>query len=149
MKPNNVQNEYPNAFYLFFLLPIIALIAPVVLIPIEKIFPYPCIIEEIVKVIFVLFILCLPSKNFQIKLAIFIAFLFAFSENFFYLSNFVTSENTSLFFQRFVLTGALHISTVLIILIPAQKYRPLIFPAAILAIFVHYIYNQNIYLLFR
>src|SRR4030042_4206450 len=124
------------AALLFFL----TLIAPLLLIPIEKIFPYPYIIEEMAKAAFVLFIVRLPVKTFQIKLAVFIGFLFAFSENFFYLPNFIENGNLSLFFQRFALAGSLHILTILIILIPSQKRRYLIFPATIFAMVAHYFY---------
>ena|SRR4030042_2083256 len=133
------------AALLFFL----TLIAPLLLIPIEKIFPYPHIIEEIFKAILVLFILKIPPKNFQIKLALFIGFLFAFSENFFYLPNFIESGNLGLFFQRFALASSLHILTILIILIPSQKRRYLIFPATIFAMVAHYFYNQLIVFLIK
>ena len=126
-----------------------ALIAPIFLIPVEKVFPYPYAVEELMKVVFVLLILRLPPKSFQIKLAVFIGFLFAFSENFFYLPNFIESGNLSLFFQRFVFASLLHILAILIILIPSQKRRYLIFPAAILAMVAHYLYNQLIVFLIK
>lgn len=133
------------AILLFFL----ALIAPLIIIPMEKVLPYPYIIEEVVKVFFILLILRLPGRSFQIKLAIFIAFLLAFSENFFYLSNFIGSEISGLFFQRFILTSFLHTATALIILIPAQKDRRLILLALPLAIMVHYFYNQLAVVIFK
>lgn len=125
---------------LLFFLP---LSIPLFLIPIEKILPYPYIIEELVKFFLVLLILRISNKPFQIKLAIFTAFLFAFSENFFYLTNFISNENTLLFFWRFITTSLLHILTILIILVPSQKKYSLIFPALFLAIAIHYFYNRT------
>jgi hypothetical protein len=133
------------AISLFFL----ALAGPLLLLPMEKAFPYPYIAEELAKVIFVILILRLPPRAFQIKLAVFIGFLFAFSENFFYLPSFIENGNFYLFFQRFTLTSLLHILTILIILIPSQKRRYLIFPAAILAMIAHYFYNQLIVFLIK
>jgi hypothetical protein len=133
-----------NYIFVAALLFISTLIAPLALIPVEKVFPYPYAVEELVKIVFVLLILRFPPKTFQIKLAVFIGFLFAFSENFFYLPNFIENGDFCLFFQRFILTSLLHILTILIILFPAQKKRYLIFPAAILAMLAHYLYNQLI-----
>jgi hypothetical protein len=143
---NNKQTE---PLYLFILLPILALIAPLILLPIEKIVSYPYILEEIFKVIMVFLILTIHGKPFQIKLAIFLAFFFAFSENFFYLSNPTLYGSPVIFIERFFLVSILHIFTVLIILIPSQKYRFLIFPSMLLAMFIHYFYNQSIILLFK
>jgi hypothetical protein len=136
MKPR--ENYIQTAILLFFL----ALAAPLALIPIEKIFPYPYIAEELAKFALILLVLRLPSKIFQAKVAIFVAFLFAFSENFFYLSSFIGNGISSLFFYRFLLTSILHISTALIILIPIQKTRHLAVPALAAAISIHYLYNE-------
>ena len=146
---NNFPKKSSDVFYLFFLLPILALIAPIVLLPIEKILPYPYILEELAKTILVFLILTIAGKLFQIKLAIFIGFLFALSENIFYLSHSTLYASPIFFIERFFLTSALHILTTLIILLPAQKNRRLIFPAALLAILTHYFYNQFIVLLFK
>jgi hypothetical protein len=143
------MNKKANYIFVAALLFFSALIAPLALIPVEKILPFPYIIEEILKAILVLFILKLSPKSFQIKLALFIGFLFAFSENFFYLPSFIENGNLDLFFQRFFLTSFLHILTILIILISSQKRRYLIFPAAILAMIVHYFYNQLIVFLIK
>ena len=148
--PNNhADNNAANYTYLSLVLPILALIAPIVLFPLEKVLPYPHILEELTKAFLVFLILAIPGKFFQIKLAVFIGFFFAFSENFFYLSSFIETENLTSFIQRFFLTGFFHILTMLIILISAQKYRYLIFPALLLAMLLHYTYNQNIPLLFH
>jgi hypothetical protein len=116
---------------------------------VEKILPYPYVIEEVVKIFFVLLILGLPGKIFQLKLAVFIAFLFAFSESFFYLSNFTEAGNAVGFIQRFFLVGFFHILTMLIILIPAQKKSWLIIPALFIVICLHYFFNQSVPLFFH
>jgi hypothetical protein len=138
------DNYIPIAISLFFL----ALISPLLLIPLEKLIPYPYIVEELVKGVFVLLILCLPSKNFQIKLAVFIAFLFSFSENFFYLSNFIIDRNISSFFERFIFASLLHAITILIILLPSQKNSRLFFPAIFIAMLFHFLYNYMIPIFF-
>jgi len=138
------MDKKTNYIFIAVFLFLSASIAPVILIPVEKVFPYPYVVEELAKVVFALLILRLPPKSFQIKLAIFIGFLFAFSENFFYLPNFIENGNFQLFFQRYALTGLLHILTILIILLPSQRKRYLIFPAAVLAMLAHYFYNQLI-----
>ncbi|MCX6765471.1 MAG: PrsW family glutamic-type intramembrane protease [Candidatus Moranbacteria bacterium] len=145
---NNNQNK-TDVSYLFFLLPILALIAPVILLPIEKIIPYPYILEEMFKATMVFLILTIPGKSFQIKLTIFLGFFFALSENFFYLSNSILYGSPAIFIERFFLASILHIFTILIILLSAQKNRRLIFPAALLAMLIHYFYNQSVMFLLK
>ena len=149
MKTDNIQKKYLGYSYAFFLLPLIALIGPIVLIPIEKVLPYPYILEEIVKVIMVFLILSTTGKIFQIKLATFAGFFFALSENIFYLSSPNLYTSPDIFLKRFFLVSLLHIITILAILIPSQKYRFLILPATLIAMFIHYFYNQNIMLFFQ
>ena len=134
------QNYPLIAIFIF----IFSLAFPLLLLPIEKTLPYPYILEEVAKAILILLALRISSKNFQIKLAIFIAFLFAFSENFFYLSVFAQNESLPIFFQRFIITSLLHILTALIILLPSQKNSRLFFPAILIAMLFHFLYNHAI-----
>lgn len=145
---NSMSQKKDYVFVAVFLF-LLALISPLVLIPVEKYLPYPFIIEEITKAFFVILILGIFSNFFQIKLATFIAFIFSFSESLFYLSNFIEIRDLSGFFQRFFLTACLHILTILIIIIPSQKNRYLLIPALLVAIIVHFYYNQIILTLFR
>lgn len=133
-----------NFLYLSVILPILALISPLILLPIEKIIPYPHIVEEIIKAIFVLLILLIPGRLFQFKLAVFIGFLFALSENVFYLTNGLLYESPLIFLERILAVSFFHILTLSIILFFGQKKRWLIIPALVIAILIHYFYNQII-----
>jgi hypothetical protein len=140
LKNKNLTDNYLLAF----LLPLAALLSALILLPLEKVLPYPYIIEEISKAFLVFLILSISGKFFQIKLAIFIGFFFALSENIFYLTSPVLYQSPLLFLQRIALVSFFHIFTLLIILFCGQKKRWLIIPALIFAIFIHYFYNQTI-----
>lgn len=143
MKNKNFDTD--SAIVLILLL---ALVSPLLLLPLEKILPYPYIIEELLKAAFVLAIIHLPKKATQIKTVLLAAFLFALSENIFYLANFIDGQFISAFGKRFLLTAVLHILTAMIIFFPAQKKRALIVPGLLLAMLIHYFYNQLILTIF-
>jgi hypothetical protein len=144
LKNNSTEVESSEKYYLSIVLPIIALLSALFLLPLEKLFPYPYIFEEIIKAFLVFLILSISGKFFQIKLAFFIGFFFALSENIFYLTSPVLYQSPVLFLQRIALVSFFHIFTLLIILFCGQKKRWLIIPALIFAMFIHYFYNQNI-----
>ncbi len=125
-----------------FLICLTTLVLPIILMPIESIAPYPFVFEEILKTILVLLILKFSKHQNQLILVVAITFLFALSENIFYSTNFITNGILYNFWQRFILTTTLHILTALIILLPSQKKIELITPATILAMIIHYFYNQ-------
>jgi len=127
---------------------LIAFVAPLVLIPLEKLLPYPHIFEELFKAGLILFILKLPSKMLQLKITLLVGLFFAFSENVFYLANFITNGIIVSFWRRMVLTTAVHILTTTVILLPSQKKRAFIMPATIVAILIHFLYNQLALVLF-
>ncbi|MGB9585843.1 MAG: PrsW family glutamic-type intramembrane protease, partial [Anaerolineales bacterium] len=133
---------------MIFLICLVALILPLVLIPIEHIAPYPYIIEEIAKAILILAILKTSRYKSQLTITLMATFLFAFSENIFYSTNFITDGILSSFWQRFLLTTSLHILTAVVILLPSQKKLKLIVPATILAMIIHYFYNELVIVLF-
>lgn len=143
-KNNLTENKPPEKYYLAIILPIIALLSVLLLLPLEKLFPYPYIFEEIIKAFLVFLILAVSGKIFQIKLAVFIGFFFALSENIFYLTSPELYQSPLLFLQRIALVSFLHIFTLLLILFCGQKKRWLIIPALILAMLIHYFYNQTI-----
>jgi len=127
---------------IIFLVFILAFIAPLILIPLEKILPYPHVVEEIVKAILITFILKLSSQKLQFKTSVLFGLLFATSENMFYLANFITNNLTAFFLQRVLLTTTLHVLTTIIIFLPSQKRKILIIPATVLAMFIHFLYNK-------
>lgn len=128
-----------------FLVCLIALVLPLVLIPMGRVVSHFFIIEEIVKAILILQILKFSSRKNQLKITLMMLFLFAFSENMFYLTNFITDGILYSFWQRFILTTTLHALTGLIIFLPSRQNQQLVFPATFLAMFVHFLYNQVVY----
>lgn len=125
-----------------------ALILPIVLIPVEKMAPYPYIVEEIAKAVLIFQILKNSKRKNQLALTLTVAFLFALSENIFYSTNFITNGIFYNFWQRFLLTTSLHLLTAIIILLPSQKKVKLMAPATLLAMLIHYLYNQLVLLIF-
>jgi hypothetical protein len=126
----------------------VALVSPLFLIPLENSAPYPYFIEEIVKAMLIFNIIKFSSLKKQLKLTLVMAFLFAFSENMFYLINFISSGTLQGFCQRCLLTTTLHLLTAIIILLPSQKKLKLIIPATIIAMIIHYFYNQLVLIIF-
>jgi hypothetical protein len=120
---------------------LLAIISPLFLIPIEKLFPYPYVVEELIKVAGILLILKMADSSFQTKLAIIFSLLFSLSESIFYLPNFTNQSFFEPFIQRIFLTGMLHTLTILIILFSAKKKRWLLFISVPFAMFIHYLYN--------
>jgi len=126
------------------LTPLLALIAPFVVWPIELILPYPHIIEELAKAVLVFTLLNLPERLEKIKLAILIGVLFAFSESVLYLFNIQLVGSMRTYFVRLLVTIPLHVITTLIILLPALKNKKLIIVGVLLAFLVHYLFNLYI-----
>lgn len=140
LKNEKLSDNYSLAFFL----PLASLLSALLLLPLEKILPYPHIIEEITKTVLVFFVLVIPGKAFQFKLTILLGFLFALSENIFYLTNPQLYQFPLQFLQRIAVVSFFHIFTMLILLLAGQKKRWLIFPTLIFTMFLHFFYNQNI-----
>lgn len=131
-----------------FLLPLLALIAPFILWPIEIIFPYPYIVEELAKAFL---ILLLRTDTFQVyyadtfrpklKLVALAGILFALSESVLYLFNIYFVGNLELLLIRLIATSTLHVSTFLIIYIASLKSMKLLPLGIVLAVLVHYLFN--------
>lgn len=140
--------EKNNNFAIIFLVWLAALILPLILIPFEKLAPYPYVIEEIVKATLIYIILKNSDRQNQLKLSLVAAFLFALSENIFYSTNFITNGILYSFWQRTILTTGLHLFTTVIIFLPSQRKLKLIVPATLVAMVIHYFYNQLVLLIF-
>jgi hypothetical protein len=143
------MHKEKNTALIAFLVCLTALISPLVLIPIEKAVPYPYIVEELFKAILIFYVIKLFDETIQTKLALLAGFLFSLSENVFYLANFISNGlYYSTFWQRSLLTTSLHLLTMTIILLPSQKRIYCIIPATIVAIIIHFLYNQTVLSLF-
>ena len=125
-----------------YVLPLVGLILPFLCWTIELILPYPYIIEELGKAVFVFFVWQLPRQSRRIKVTILMGIFFTLSEMVFYLFNFSFTGSMPLFFLRLLLTTTLHITTLLIILLPTIKSKKLILLSFPLAMAVHYLYNN-------
>lgn len=119
---------------------LIAFVSPLVLLPVEKVLPYPFIIEEIVKLILVSLIL-LRKQNSKWIWVFLIGFLFTVSESAFYLSNFLLIGDLSLFPLRIVLTGALHSATAVVMYMFGKRNAIFLTAGFLLAVVAHYIFN--------
>ncbi len=123
-------------------LPLVGLIIPFFCWAIEVLLPYPYIIEELGKAIFIFFAWKFPLKLTKIKLTILMAVFFSFSEGVFYLFRFSFSGSLLFFSLRLLLTTLLHTTTSLVILLPTLKSKKLILISLPLAMIIHYLYND-------
>ena len=85
-------------------------------------------------------------SSFKQKIAagLIFGFLFGLSENLLYLNNIYQLGDFSIFWQRFFLTGSMHIITVLVILLSGLKAKKNIIWGLLLAIAGHLIFNYFI-----
>lgn len=122
-----------------------SLSAPLFLIPIEKFLPYPYLIEELIKLIIVGVIIKAENKTKNFIIWVILAgILFSISESIFYLVNIFANGNLILFPKRLILTGVLHLGTILLLYVSLRKnlfWATVGFSSAIL---IHYLYNSLI-----
>jgi len=120
-----------------------AIASPLPLIIIEKILPFPFLIEEILKLIAVLILLRQTKiiKRDLLPIAIIVGLLFAVSESIFYLINILSTENFNIFYLRLLLTSTLHMLTIGIIYVLAKRGVIGIVAGLTTAILIHYFYN--------
>ena len=122
--------------------PLLALIAPFLIWPLELLLPLPFLVEELVKaaVIYIGW----PSAPVRTKLlfAALTGLLFGFSESVLYLVNFLGWGNMAQYFLRLAVALPLHAFTSIIILLPGLKYRHLVILGLPPAILIHYLYNR-------
>lgn len=118
------------------------LVLPIILISIINFTGQSEIIEEIGKVLVVLFIILRnPSWKIRLEGAMVFGLLFGLSENIFYLINFLGTENYHIFLLRFVTTIPMHIVTVLIIFIFTEIKKYFWIFGLILSVLVHFLFN--------
>ncbi len=120
----------------------LAVAAPFLLWPVEILFPYPHLFEEILKLILVLLILKSSGKvSKKIILGAKLGIVFAFSESILYLLNIFQIGQPGLFLLRLALTIPLHIGTMMLMILPGLKKKEFIFIGFLLAVILHYGYN--------
>ncbi len=125
---------------------LIAISSPLFLLPLEKILPFPYIIEESVKLVIVGIIIKAENetKNNFLIWVILAGILFAISESIFYLVNIFIVGDLMLFPKRLLFTGILHVGTILLFYVFVKKGRLWAVAGFIGAIFIHYLYNSLI-----
>lgn len=122
---------------------LLALASPLLLLPVEKILPYPHFIEEVIKLVIV-GVIIKTEKQTKRNLWFWIfmvGFLFAISESILYLVNIFALGDLMAFPKRLVLTGGLHIGTVMLMYLLGRKKYAGLFVGFIIAIAIHYFFN--------
>ncbi len=119
-----------------------SLFAPFLLWPIEYLFPYPYVVEELAKTVIVFFALkSKASLSTYYRTFIIAGVLFAFSETVLYMININLFGRVSLIFIRFFSTSILHSLTFIIIAAFGLKNKRLIGVGFVLSALIHYLYN--------
>ncbi|MBU1031566.1 PrsW family intramembrane metalloprotease [Patescibacteria group bacterium] len=129
---------------MYFLIPLVAAIAPFVIWPIELLLPFPYIIEEIVKGILIVFVIDLPGRTSQVKIVLASAAIFTLSETVLYILNISLVGDFSTLLIRFILTNIMHSLTMLIILISTFKHKWFMSIGVAAAILIHYFFNLTV-----
>lgn len=122
---------------------LISLASPLLLLPIEKLLPYPHFIEEAVKLAVVV-IMIRAEKEIKESLAVWVftaGFLFTVSESILYLTNILALGNYMLFPIRLVLTGGLHTGTIMLMYVLGRKNNFGLLLGFMGAIIIHYSFN--------
>ncbi len=119
---------------------IIALISPLILIPIEGIFPHPFIVEELFKYILLLGI----NKKKQRRLieSVLVGFLFNLTETFLYIPSIINSGKISVLWGRLFYTGLMHGITCALMYLGIKKNKYFGLIALILAMLLHFGFNK-------
>jgi len=125
---------------------LISLAAPLFLLPVEKLLPYPHVIEELLKlvIVFLIYKSAKETKTDLLKWVVIAAVLFTISESVFYLANIFALGNISLFTQRLLLTGTLHLGTFLLLYFSIKKNYFWLAGGVTASILIHYFYNSII-----
>jgi hypothetical protein len=123
-----------------------SLAAPILLLPLEKLLPYPYILEELTKY----FLVSLIFKNKDRKdsnnwfYVLYAGLLFTFSESILYISNIISLGRYWDFPARLLLTGTLHVSTMLIMFWGMKRGWLISTVTLLITFFIHYFFNLAI-----
>ncbi len=122
-----------------------ALIAPIMLIPIEYFLPYPHVVEEFVKLLIVLiYVRGIVKRHSSIIIIALLGGLFALSENVLYTLNFLQTGSLNVFLLRIGATTVLHIFTMICMYVSGKKWMYGYFFGFALAVLIHYFYNSTV-----
>lgn len=120
-----------------------ALIAPIMLIPVEHFLPYPHVVEELVKLLLVLIYVRGVTKGQTSSIVvILLGCLFALSENVLYLLNFLQTGSLNVFLVRIGVTTVLHVFTIICMYVSGKKWMYGYIGGFVVAVMTHYLYNS-------
>jgi len=123
---------------------LLGLFGPFLVWPLEKLLPYPHIIEELFKVLVVFFVIkTKPTLKEGLKSVIWAGILFASTETVLYSINIASYGNPSLLFTRLFATAILHCLTFAIIFVLGRRKMGLLV-GFFLAVLIHSLYNRYI-----
>lgn len=114
-------------------------IIPIILIPIESIIPYACIVEEIVKFGLV-FGLAKTKKN-HLVAPLLAGFLFNLTETFLYIPNIIKIGDPTLLIKRLLITGFMHMFTTTLMYLGVRKNIYFGILSLIIATSIHCLFN--------
>lgn len=114
--------------------------SPFALFFLEKIFPYPYLVEELTKSLFIFYLNSRKIKK-EFLMVIIFSLGFTFSEAIIYLNQILFNNDIFLFFFRIFLTGFLHFFTLLIIYFFSKFENFFVVFGLILAVIFHYYFN--------
>lgn len=115
-----------------------ALILPLAALLIERLLPYPYIVEELLKGSLVISL----KKN-KLVLSFLIGVFFAITETFLYSTSIMLTGGGVLFFKRLLITSILHSLTTLVMGLSILKNKKFFLLGLIAAIAIHYFYNAS------
>lgn len=125
----------------FLVIFIVSLALPLFLLPIEKIWPYPYLIEELAK-LFLAWLILRMSQTRKWLLLFLGGFLFSLSESLFYLGAAFSGGYAFLFGKKILLVFPFHLLTLTLFYLSIARSKKLLlfsFPAAVL---LHFLFNQ-------
>ena len=118
---------------------------PFLLFPVEVLFPFPFIVEEVAKLLIVVFVIKSTSKfDSGLKTIAASSIMLTLSESFFYFPNIYMVGNVATIFKRIALAGTMHTVTFLLLYVMIRKSKYLAPIALLMASIIHYLYNTNI-----
>jgi RsiW-degrading membrane proteinase PrsW (M82 family) len=124
----------------------LTLAAPLLLLPIEQLFPYSYILEEVFKM-GIIFFLFLPERKGQRSFTTFfkiivLGLVFTVSESVLYIFNFFQLGDFSLLGSRLLWTGILHCLTFGLIYVGGRSSKLGLLIGFLLACLIHAFFNE-------
>lgn len=122
-----------------------ALSAPFLLLPVEIVFPYPHIVEELFKLMIVVWLLKLDDESergVNWLWSVVVGLLFGVSETMFFVFDAFAAGSFSSLVGRLMFTVPMHALTTTIMYIIGRRSKGLIVLGLIIGVVVHYVFNR-------